>query len=266
MPPPVKLLAIDLGLPVLQPPTLKEEGFRSNLTDMAADVIVVVAFRILPRSVLAIPEKGAVNLHPSLLPRYRGAAPIRHCLMAGETITGVTTTMMTMDIDAGNILLQQRQPIEPEDDYGALSRKLAQLGAEVLTASLDQLGSGELTPRPQEQLPSGREYAAPKIKPEDWVIQWERSARDISNQVRAFSPTPGATTLWQGRRLKLFRPGTRAETGEPGVVQGVNEGRLRIGTGDGVLEVEELQIEGRRRMSVEAFLKGTTFEAGTAFG
>ena len=264
--PAIEQLAVDLGYPVLQPERLKDETFQSQLADLSIDLLVVVAFRILPRSVLAVPVRGAVNLHPSLLPRYRGAAPIQHCLLAGDTVTGVSTTTMTMDIDAGGILLQRQHPIRSDDDFGTLSQQLAQLGAELLTETLDKMESGELTPLPQVAVSPGDQPRAPKITPDDLLIRWERPAQAIVNQIRAFSPKPGAATFWNGQRLKLFGAKAADGEGEPGVVQGVSQGRLVIGTADGRLEAAEVQLEGRRRMSIEAFLRGADLQPGMALG
>ncbi len=264
--PPVKRLAGKLGYPVLQPASLKDGRFQSHLADMVADLFVVVAFRILPDALLSISPRGAVNLHPSLLPRYRGAAPIQHSLLAGETITGVTTIALTPQVDAGGILLQREYPINPGDDFGSLSEKLAGLGADLLVETLDGLERGKITPRPQAELADGEIPTAPKIKPADLVIRWDRPAKAIADQTRAFSPSPGAATFLDGRRLKLFEATAVSGEEEPGVVLGVSQGRLRVGTGDGVLAVAEVQIEGRRRMTIEEFLRGTRIEPGIILG
>ncbi|UCH63077.1 MAG: methionyl-tRNA formyltransferase [Fidelibacterota bacterium] len=265
-PPPVKRLADKLSYPVLQPASLKDSRFQSHLTDMAVDLFVVVAFRILPDALLLIPPRGAVNLHPSLLPRYRGAAPIQHCLLAGDKITGVTTIALTPQVDAGDILLQREHPIHPEDDFGSLSEKLADFGADMLVETLDGLEQGEIFPRPQAELATGESPIAPKIKPADLVIRWDRPAKAIADQTRAFSPKPGAATFLDGRRLKLFAATAISGEGEPGVMLGVSQGRLQVGTGDGVLAVSEVQIEGRRRMTIDEFLRGTRIEPGSILG
>ncbi len=264
--PPVKCLAEELGYPVLQPASLKDESFQSHLVDMAADLFVVVAFRILPDALLSIPPRGAVNLHPSLLPRYRGAAPIHHCLLRGDTITGVTTIALTSDIDAGGILLQKEYPVEPEDDLGSLSSKLSDYGAELLLETINGMEQGTLTPRPQSEFGTGEVLKAPKIKPEDLVIDWDRPARDITNQIRAFSPKPGAVTFFKGRRMKLFRATIIKGEGEPGMVLGVSREQLHVATRNGAVVVAEVQIEGRQRMTVEEFIRGTPLEAGMILG
>lgn len=265
-PPPVKRLALELGYPVLQPDSLKDESFVSYLGDMAADILVVVAFRILPDRLLVLTRHGAINLHPSLLPKYRGAAPIQHCLLNGETMTGITTIALTPKIDAGDILLQRNCDISPNDDFGSLSERLAQSGAELVVDTLDELDKDEITPRSQSDLIRGKPPLAPKIKPADYLIKWGNPAETIRNQIRAFSPKPGAVTLFQGRRLKLFNATVRHGQGEPGEIIQVAQGKLEIGTGAGILSVSEVQLEGRRRMHVDELIRGTALPAGTLLG
>jgi methionyl-tRNA formyltransferase len=265
-PPPVKRLALELGYPVLQPASLKEERFQSHVKDMAADVFVVVAFRILPKTLLDIPPLGVVNLHPSLLPRYRGAAPIQHALLAGDTMTGVTIIALTPQIDAGDMLLQREHPIRPEDDFGTLSERLAHVGADLLLDAIDGLERGEIIPQPQPQLGEGEVPGAPKIVPADLIIHWDRSAETIANQIRAFSPKPGAITFLDGLRLKLFKPTVSQGRGEPGEILGVSHGRLCLGTSAGVVEVAEVQLEGRRRMTADEFARGTPLGSGKFLG
>lgn len=265
-PPPVKRLAQELGYPILQPVSLKDELFCSHLIDMEADILVVVAFRILPDHLLTLAPHGAINLHPSLLPRYRGAAPVQHCLLAGETTTGVTTISLTPTIDAGDILLQKNCDISPDDDFGSLSERLAQLGAELVVDTLDGMEKDEITPRSQSILAEGDIPRAPKIKPEDLIIRWEHSAATIRNQIRAFSPRPGATTLFKGQRMKLFNTDVIRGHGGPGEILQISQAQIQIGTADGILAVSEVQLEGRRRMKVDEFLRGTAIPPGTLLG
>jgi methionyl-tRNA formyltransferase len=265
-PPPVKRLAQDLGYPILQPASLKDESFYSHLADMAADVLVVVAFRILPDSLLTLVPYGAINLHPSLLPKYRGAAPIQHCLLNGETATGITTIALTPTIDAGDILLQRNCDIFPDDDFGSLSERLAQLGAELVVDTLNGMERADLIPQPQSKLVEGDIPRAPKIKPEDCIIRWRDSAAAIRNQIRAFSPKPGAATLINGQRMKLFKTEVKPGHGEPGEILQIDQDQLQIGTGEGILVVSEVQMEGRRRMKVDEFFRGTTLPLGTLLG
>jgi len=264
--PPVKSLAQALGYPVLQPTRLKESRFLSHIADMMADILVVVAFRILPDPLLSIPPKGAINLHPSLLPKYRGAAPIQHCLLAGESITGVTTISLTPEVDAGDILMQREVPIYPTDDFGSLADRLAHLGADLLLETLDHLENDQITPQPQSALSMEKPPPAPKITPEDLIIHWNQPAHVIVNQIRAFSPKPGAYSFVQGKRLKLFGAVAQESEGKPGEILGASHNRLRIGTADGILEVAEVQSEGKRRMPVDEFLRGTPLDPGIILG
>ncbi|MFC1484511.1 methionyl-tRNA formyltransferase [Candidatus Neomarinimicrobiota bacterium] len=264
--PPVKRLAQDLEYPILQPARLKDEAFYSQLVDLAADILVVVAFRILPDSLLTLTPHGAINLHPSLLPRYRGAAPIQHCLLNDETTTGITTIALTPTIDAGNILLQRNCDILPNDDFGSLSERLAQLGAELVVDTLDRIEREEIIPQPQSSLVEGDIPSAPKLKPEDYIIRWKDSAAAIRNQIRAFSPKPGAATLFEGQRMKIFKTEVNHGHGEPGEILQIDQGQLQIGTGEGILTVSEVQLEGRRRMNVDDFLRGTVIPPGTRLG
>jgi methionyl-tRNA formyltransferase len=265
-PPPVKRLAQEFGYPILQPASLKDESFYSHIADMAADVLVVVAFRILPDSLLTLVPHGAINLHPSLLPKYRGAAPIQHCLLNGETTTGITTIALTPMIDAGDILLQRNCDVLPNDDFGSLSERLAQLGAELAVDTLDGMERDDIIPRPQSRLVEGDIPGAPKIKPEDYIIRWTDSAAAIRNQIRAFSPKPGAATLFKGQRMKLFKAEVNHGRGEPGEILQIDQGRLQIGTGEGILAVSEAQMEGRRRMKVDELIRGTALPLGTLLG
>ncbi len=260
--PPVKHQARDLGYPVLQPTSLREPAFLEQVAAFAADLLVVVAFRILPDSLLEIIPKGAINLHPSLLPQYRGAAPIQRCLLNGETVTGITTIVLTNRIDAGNILLQREEPIAPQDDFGSLSGRLARKGAQLVVDSVDGLERGTLQSRPQTEAPNQPPTAAPKIKPGDLLINWHTPAAGIVNQVRAFSPAPGAFTRLEGQRLKIFDACIASGSGAPGIVLDTSGGFIEIAAGSGSLQVAAVQLEGRQRLSVKDFLRGRHLAAG----
>ncbi|MCH7528576.1 MAG: methionyl-tRNA formyltransferase [Candidatus Marinimicrobia bacterium] len=260
--PPVKQHALKLGYPVLQPARLGEPAFLEQVAAFAVDLLVVVAFRILPKSLLDIVPKGAINLHPSLLPKYRGAAPIQRCLLNGDSMTGITTIVLTNRIDAGNILLQREEPIAPQDDFGSLSERLAHKGAQLLVESIDGLERGAIQSRPQAEASSQPPTAAPKIKPDDLLINWHTAADRIVNQVRAFSPAPGAFTRLEGQRLKIFDARIGTGSGAPGVVLDTSGGRLEIATGSGSLQVAAVQLEGRRRLAVEDFLRGRPLAVG----
>ena len=264
--PAVKALARELGYLVLQPPSLKDHPFQTQLKDLSAHVFVVVAFKILPDSLLAIPPGGAVNLHPSLLPKYRGAAPLQHCLINGDSVTGVTTIALTHQVDSGDILLQREYTIDPQEDLGILTSRMAQLGGDLVVETLDGLENQTITPHPQGELAVGEPATAPKIVPADQIIHWNRPAQAIANQTRALTPRPGAYTHVDGQRLKLFNTTATTGGGEPGVVVAVDRDQLVVGTGRGRLAVKELQLEGRRRMPVGEFRQGGNLEPGLLLG
>jgi methionyl-tRNA formyltransferase len=233
------------------------------------EVIVVVAYgQILSPSILTIPQRGCVNVHASLLPKYRGAAPIPWALLNGETRTGVTTMLMDAGMDTGPILLSAATPIHEEDTAGTLHDRLSRMGADLLLPTLTGLENGEITPRPQD--PSQATYA-PKIVKEAARIRWDQAAIVLFNLLRAFDPWPGAFTFWQGRMLKLFRPrfleGTEGALPEaPGTITQVGSAELHIATKRGLLVVRELQLINRPRMSVAEFLRGHPLRAGVRLG
>ena len=254
----VKRRALSAGLPVLQPPLLKDPSFADAIRALDPDLIVVVAFRILPPSVFTIPRRGSMNLHASLLPRYRGAAPINRAIMMGETETGVTTFLLDEKIDTGEILLQERIPIFPDDDAGSLHDRLEHIGAEVVLQTVRLIEQGKVVPRTQD---SSVASPAPKIFHEDCRILWEKPANVIRNQIRGLSPAPGAFFHHADRTIKAFRANVVEGRALPGHV---NAGKdfLHVGTGEGLLSLEELQMEGRKRMPVAEFLRGYPVQSG----
>lgn len=259
-PTPVKGLAASRGIPVLEPASLRAPEFAEELRTLRADLFVVVAFRILPPSVFTIPPLGSFNLHASLLPKYRGAAPINWALINGDSETGVTTFFLREAVDTGAMLLQEKVPIDPQDDAGALHDRLAQAGATLVLRTVRAIEQGKAVPQPQDDTLA---TPAPKIFREDCHLRWEQPARELVNRVRGLSPAPGAFTLHAGRMLKVYRaavvPG--AQGAAPGVVL-PGEGRILVGTGSGCLELLELQQEGRRRMDAAEFLRGYPLEPG----
>ncbi len=262
--PPVKEVALEYGLPVLQPERVKEEAFQQELRRFLPDLFVVVAYgEILPRSILEIPRHGAVNVHASLLPKYRGAAPIARSILAGEKTTGVTTMLMDEGMDTGDILLQRAIPIGEEDTSETLHEKLAPLGAELLLETLERMKMDDLVPVPQD--PSKRSYAPP-LKKEDGRINWSREADEIDRQVRAFNPWPGAFTFWEGKLLKICKGKVREgiSKGKPGSVVWTGTDFIEVDTGKGSYLITELQIEGKRRMAARDFLSGHPVPVGTA--
>jgi methionyl-tRNA formyltransferase len=265
LPPPVKQAAQELGIPVEQPEDLNDPRFLSILRSWNADCFAVVAYRILPESVLSLPPLGSINLHLSLLPKYRGAAPVQWALWNGESNTGVTTFFISRGVDTGDVILQREVAILPDDDYGSLLGRLASEGADLLVKTIEALERGPVGRIPQQGPPS----PAPKIAPEQGLIGWDRSAADIVNQIRAFSPSPGAYTQWRGRRLKIYRARAEESGGTaagPGTVLHVSRDALKIATGRGMLSVLELQLEGKKRMDFAAFARGQDIHENERFG
>jgi len=265
--PETKQLALARGVPVLQPQRLRDPAFQEQLRGLAPDLIVVAAYgKILPRSVLDIPPHGSINVHASLLPRHRGAAPIQWAILAGDRVTGVTIMMMNEEMDAGDVLLERRTPITDDDTAGTLGDRLAHLGAAALAEAVDGLQQGTLRPRPQ---PSEGVIFAPRIEREQGRLDWRRPADELARTVRAFAPAPSAFTTLGGQVLKVHRavaePGGRA-TSAPGTVLDAGPGGILVTTGAGRLLLLEVQLEGRRRLSAADFLAGHRVPAGTCLG
>jgi methionyl-tRNA formyltransferase len=252
---PVKLLAAEVpGLPVAQPPTLKTAESRVELVRWAPDILVVVAYGlILPPSVLEIPRLGCVNIHGSLLPRWRGAAPIQRALLAGDAETGVTIMQLDAGLDTGPMLLVRRRPVGAHDTASDLHDALAALGAAALLEALDGLAAGTLVPRPQPA--EGVSYA-PKIEKSEAVLDWSASAIQLDRQVRAFNPWPMAETHFAGERLRVLRAKVApasAGNAAPGTLLGLTGDDLHVACGEGVLAVRELQRAGKRPVSARDF-------------
>ncbi|MDZ7338727.1 MAG: methionyl-tRNA formyltransferase [candidate division KSB1 bacterium] len=263
----VKLCASRHQLPVLQPEDLVDPAFLAALRRCAADLFVVVAFRILPPEVFTMPPKGTVNLHASLLPKYRGAAPINWAIINGERETGVTTFLIEKKVDTGAILLQRALPIGPEETAGELHDRLALAGAELLVETVERIAEGSVRPVPQQ----GEATRAPKIVREMCEIDWRRPASQIHNLVRGLCPFPGAFTYQEGKILKVYRTQVVKPYGHgkrPGQVARVDRksGLIHVATGEGVLALLEIQPEGKRRMSAEEFLQGHSLHPGIIFG
>lgn len=267
---PVKKTALNNDLVVLEPVRLSEEGFLVWLGDMRPDIIVVAAYgQILPPVVLKMPKYGCVNVHASLLPRYRGAAPIHRVIINGEKETGITIMFMDEGLDTGDILLQEKIAIADEDTAGTLHDRLAGLGAEMLVKTLNLLEKGTLSRIPQDH--AGASYA-PVLTRQDELIQWTAGARNIFNQVRGLSPWPGASTIWSGKLLKIWRVEVRHSESLPAA--GFVPGQVRTANAaDGILVqanpgqilIRELQLQGSKRMRAEDFLRGRAIQAGTVF-
>ncbi len=259
-PPPVKVLAQEHGIPVFQPFKLREPAAVEELRRLAPDLVVVVAFgQILPKSVLEIPRHGCINVHASLLPKYRGASPINKAIMDGESVTGITTMLMDVGLDTGPMLVKKSIPIGEEETAGELHDRLALLGAETMAETLDRLFAGTLAPQPQDDALS---TYAPMLKKEDGRIDWSRPAREIHNQVRGLDPWPGAYTFLRGETLKIARTAVENGEGAPGTVVAVGADGVRIACGQGVLRVGELQLPGKKRLAAGEFLKGRALAPG----
>jgi len=258
-PGPIKQLALQLGLPVSQPARLGSLEERSALASWAADVLVVVAYGlILPPAALELPRLGCINVHASLLPRWRGAAPIQRAILAGDAETGVTIMQMDAGLDTGPVLLEARVPIGADTNAQQLHDRLAETGAALLLAALAGLEAGRVTPRPQET--DGASYAA-KIDRAEARIDWQHSAEDIARQVRALNIWPVAATLWRGEQLRVWEAQpvhcTQSARGaaQPGDVLGLDGARLMVCCGQGVLGVTRLQLAGRRVLDAPEFAR-----------
>lgn len=266
---PVKKLATELRLPVYQPENIRSAEAVATIQSAAADCLVVVAYgQILPPELIETTPMGAVNIHPSLLPKYRGAAPIHRLIMAGERVTGITTMLLDSGMDTGPILLQAEVTVSNEDTRGTLHDRLAQKGAELLVETLIGLYSGEIIPRKQDD----REATyAPPVTKKECEINWSNASRDICNQIRALDPKPGAFTFWGNTLLKLFQP--RIDTihflGKPGTIVEVAPHGLLVKAGDGYgVRVREIQAAGQKRMKFSEFArgKGKDLKSGTVLG
>jgi len=267
VPTPVARAARTLGLPLLQTPTVRSGEGLERLRGTAPDVLVVVAYgEILPREVLDLAPRGAVNVHFSLLPELRGAAPVQHAILRGLARTGVTTMLMDEGLDTGPILLQAEERVAEEDDAGSLGERLAAIGGRLLVETLDRLEAGDLEPRPQDE---ARASYAPRLGPGDRAVDWTRPAEEVVRVVRAFAPEPGATTRFRGRILKVLRAGvaesdpTRAE---PGTVVGADERGLLVAAGTGCVRLLEVAPEGRPRMSGGDLARGYRPRPGERLG
>jgi methionyl-tRNA formyltransferase len=263
-PPPVKELAGSAGLTVLQPVKVRAPEFIDVMRELAPDLIVVIAFgQILPKALLDIPRFGCINIHASLLPRWRGAAPINWCIITGDTETGITTMQMDVGLDTGAMLLKKSLAIDPDADASSLHDRLARLGADTLTETLDLLAQGELVPEVQDDALT---CYAPMLKKEDGAIDWTKDALAIKNLVRGVTPWPGAFTSWEGKTLKVCRVGVAAGEGRPGEVLRADRTGLEVACGSGSLLILELQLEGRKRLPAAEFLAGCKVAAGSLLG
>jgi len=265
-PPPVKILAESLNLPLLQPEKVRDPLFLDIFREFAPDLVIVAAFgQILPGEVIHAPREGCINIHPSLLPKYRGAAPINWALIRGERTTGVTIMRMDEGVDSGAILLQEETPIGPEETFGELHDRLAILGAEMLIKTLEMLAAGTIRPRQQNH---NLATLAPRLDREAGLIRWDNDCREIVSLIRGLSPVPCAYTGLGGKKLKVFKataePATIAEA--PGTIAGETPGAVRVTAGNGYVLLKEVQLEGKKRMAVRDFLRGCRIVSGQTLG
>ena len=259
-PPPVKERALAAGLPVLQPPRLRDPGWPERLAEVGADVAVVVAFgQILPKTVLDVPRRGSINVHASILPRYRGAAPIAWAIIRGETETGITTFQMDPGMDTGDVLLSESTAIGPDETAGELSARLSLIGARVMIRTLEQLDS--LTPRPQD---NSQATMAPRLKKEDGWLRLAEPARALVNRVRGCNAWPGAAVMTPAGRLLIWRAAAVPHPSDaaPGSLARSGPGATCIATGEGLLLPIEVQPENRKAMAWEDFLRGARLPPG----
>ena len=255
--PPVKLIALEQGIPVHQPEKLKTLEGQSVFGELKVDAYVVVAYgKILPQWLLDLPRLGAYNVHASLLPKYRGAAPIHWAIANGETMTGITTMKLDAGMDTGDLLLQHEIPIKPEDTCASIHDRLAEIGAELMLKTLDGLEKGTAKPLPQD--PALATYA-PMLKKSDGLLDWSQSAVSLHNRIRAFNPWPGTYTLLQGQTLRLWKAQPAEVSGEslpPGSLLHHSSGAAVVACGIGFLRLEEVQLENRKRTPALDFLHG----------
>lgn len=263
-PPPVKVAATRAHIPVQQPEKVRHPEFLEWCRTAAPDLIVVVAFgQILPKALLDIPRQGCINVHASLLPKYRGAAPIAWAIIRRETETGITTMQMDPGMDTGPMLLQRSTPIRPDDTAATLGERLSELGAQTLNETLDALKVGRLSPMPQD---SSQATLAPLLKKDDGRIDWQQPAPAIDALVRGLDPWPGAWTTHAGEPWRIWKARVHPEPGEPGVVLRADTDGLLVGTADQSVLITELQAPGKRRLTAREYLAGHVVKPGVRLG
>ncbi|TNF53358.1 methionyl-tRNA formyltransferase [bacterium] len=260
---PVKNEALRAGLTVLQPQRVKDRNFIDELRSLMPELIVVVAYgQILPPGIIHMPEFGCINVHASILPVYRGAAPINWAIINGEKKTGITTMLMDEGMDTGPVLMQEETEISPHDTAGSLSERLSKIGADVLIQTLDGIRLGRVKPVPQGE---GASYA-PLLRKTDGLISWSKSASDLCNFIRGVNPWPGAYTFLDSERMAIIKADIREGDAEKGVIVKVARDELFVGTGEGLLSIIEIQPSGKKCMDIRAFLQGRDIKEGMKFG
>ena len=261
---PIKEFALKEGLRLFQPQRVREDLFIDNIKALSPDVIVVVAFgQILPKTLLKIPPMGCVNVHASILPAYRGAAPVNWAVVNGEKSTGVTTMLMDEGLDTGDILMSKEIEIGADDNSETLYKRLSELGAGLLISTLEGLKKGSVKPVKQDEQTASY---APILKKEDGIICWEKGSEDIVNLVRGMAPWPAAHTLFRGKVLKIFKAVKGSSAGRPGEIIAVRKDSFEVTSGKGSVIILDLQIEGKKRMAAEDFLRGYKVQKGELVG
>ena len=264
VPPAVKVLAEERGIPVLQPKSARAPELLDALRRLAPDVGVVVAYgKILPQALLDVPRHGCLNVHGSLLPRYRGAAPIQWAVIRGETETGITIMKLDAGMDTGPMLLSRRVAIADDDTAGTLAAKLSGIGAELMVVALSRLAAGALVETAQDDALA---TMAPMLKKDDGRVDWTRPAAEVRDRIRGVDPWPGAFTALGGEPLKLWGPRLAEGAGAPGRILGVDAAGVVVACGSGAITVAELQAPGRKRMPATAFVSGRALPGGTVLG
>ena len=263
---PVKEIAVQYNIPhIFQPQSLKESEFLMNLKHLEADVFVVVAFRILPEAVFEMPRLGTVNVHPSLLPKYRGAAPIQWTIINGEVETGVTIIKIAKQIDTGGIILQEKVSIQPDETAGSLHDRLSLMGADLLLQALEMVQNSDFTPIPQKDAEA---TPAPKLTREDCHLSFNQSCEAVKNRIHGLSPFPGAFAHLNDQRFNFYKAKSLTSDRSqeiPGTVMVSDKNRLLVSCKTGAVEILELQREGKQRLPVREFLKGYSIKDGQRF-
>ena len=263
----IAIKAKSMGLNVIQERDLKSSHFLRKLEQLDADLFVVVAFRILPNSLITIPKLGSINLHGSLLPAYRGAAPIQWALINGEDETGLSTFFIAPKVDTGAVICQDKLPIHPNDNYGTLSERMGILGSVLLVETINLIESGSASAIKQND---NQATLAPKITKDMTIIDWSRPARELHNLVRGLTPTPSATTIIKGKRIKIQE--TRVDNDDngsnylPGEITAIKKSIVSVQTGNGYLLIHRVQLEGKKTMDIGSFMNGFALNIGDRFG
>jgi len=258
---PVHRFAEDKNIPIVTPENFKDEKDVDVFRDLDADLAVVAAYGLLlPESILSAPRLGCINIHASLLPRWRGASPIQQAILHGDETSGISIMQMERGLDTGPVLMQASFPLDPHETAGSLHDKLASLAAQMIVAAVEGLASGESTPTPQDD---AKATLAPKIKKEDGAIDWAKDAKAIERKVRAFNPFPGTWFALQGNRIRILGGKVIPASGKPGEVM---DNQLTIACGEGGYRITHLQREGRKAMTADEFLRGSPVQAATRVG